>query len=113
MAESDFLYQTPNLTGGIDDALVDLSTSVPTFIPSLLLFIYLTILIGGMISQKKRSGFGDFPLWNVIGLLATTLVALPMTLVVGIIDTDYLAILVVLTIASGVLLFFTQSNREI
>ena len=47
-------YQTPNLTGGMDDVIVDIVGTVDLFIPMLLLFSWGLIFFGGMASQRKR-----------------------------------------------------------
>ena len=46
------LYNTPNLTEGIDEALIDVAIAVPSFIPMFLLFIY------GVILTLQPSNFG-------------------------------------------------------
>lgn len=108
-----FLYNTPNLTDGIDDALVDIVTSVPFFTDIFLSFVFFVVLISGLVSQKTRTGFGDFPLWATVASISTLLIALPMTLKTGVIGLDTLAIVTTVTIISGVWLFFSSSNREV
>lgn len=113
LQSTTFLYNTPNLTDGLDDVLVDIATSVPFFTSLFLAFVFFVILVSGLVSQKTRTGFADFPMWSTIASMSTLLVALPMTLKKGIIGLDTLAIVTTITILSGVWLFFSNSNREV
>mgnify|MGYP001460601752 CR=1 FL=1 len=107
------LYNQPNLTDGIDQALVDVAIAVPSFVPMFLIFIYATIFIGGAISQKRRTGFADIPMWATISAISTLMISLPMTIISGMLDIDVLALIVTITIASGVWLFLDRRNTEI
>jgi len=104
------LYNLPNSTTGIDAIIVDTATAVPIFIPMLLMFIFVTVLLGGSTAQRKRTGFSDLPLWSVLASISTLMVSLPLTLVVGIINVLTLSIVVVVTLLCG-LWFFTSRNR--
>ncbi len=107
------LYNTPNLTDGIDEALVEVAIAVPSFIPMFLIFIFGTVLIGGLIAQRNKTGFGDFPQWTTLASISTLMVALPMTLISGFISLTTLAIVVTITIASGVWLFLDRNKGEV
>lgn len=107
------LYNQPNLTDGIDNALVSIAINVPAFIPMFLVFIYATIFIGGAISQKGRTGFADIPMWATISGISALMITLPMTIISGMLILDVLAIVVTITIASGVWLFLDRRNTEI
>ena len=54
------LYDLPNMTGGVDDNLVQLVATVPIFIPALLFFIWCIIFMGGSSAQKRRNGYADY-----------------------------------------------------
>jgi hypothetical protein len=107
------LYDTPNLTSGIDDALVDVATSVPILIPLLLFFVFTIVLMGGMNRQKARTGSADMPMWASIASLSTLTIALGLTLTEGLIDLTTLAIVVVITVLSGLWLFLSRNKNEI
>ena len=107
------LYNPPNLTDGIDEALVDVALAVPSFIPMFLIFIFGTILIGGLIAQRNKTGIADFPQWSVIASISTLMIALPMTLISGMLSLTTFSIIVTITITSGVWLFLDRSNKEI
>jgi hypothetical protein len=107
------IYDTPNLTSGIDDALVDVVGTVPTFVPMLLVFIFSTVMIGGMTSQKRRTGSADAAMWAVMASMSTFLVSLALTLKSGLIDLLTLSIVVAITIASAAWLLFSQNRREV
>jgi len=108
-----YTYELPNVTGGFDSALVDIVSTVPAFIPMLLLTIYCVVMIGGMIAQRTRTGTSDLPLWSTLGALSTLMVALPITTIVGIIQPTYLVVIVLITIMSGVWLFLNQNRNEV
>ena len=107
------LYNTPNLSDGIDEALVEVALTVPSFIPMFLIFIFGTILIGGLIAQRSKTGIADFPQWSVIASISTLMVALPMTLISGLLSLTTFSIIVTITITSGVWLFLDRSNKEL
>jgi hypothetical protein len=108
-----YTYELPNMSEGMDSALVGISTSVPIFVPMFLLFVYAVIMIGGSIQQRNRTGYSDIPLWSTIGFIGTLMVALPMTLVAGVINSTYLVIIVILTILSGMWLFLDNNRNEV
>jgi len=94
------LYDLPNATTGMDDIMIQLASEVPSFSPLLLAFIFFTIMIGGMVSQRKRSGYDDMPMWSTIAGIGTIVIALPLTVVAGIINITHLIVLVVVTLLS-------------
>ena len=61
-----YTYNLPNISGGLDTGISGVITAVPSFAPVFLLFVYLVVLIGGIISQKKRIGSADMPMWSTI-----------------------------------------------
>ena len=107
------LYDTPNLTGGIDEAIVDIVQTIPLFTPMFLMFVFFLVLLSGTLKQQRRTGTMDLPLWLTLSSISTLLVALPMTLIEGLINLDILAIVVTVTILSGVWLFLGRGNREV
>lgn len=106
------LYNIPNKTTGIDDILIELVGEVPSFMPSLLFFVFMVVFLGGSVSQKKRTGSADTPMWAVIASLSTLMVTLPLTITAGVINPITLSILVVITIASGFWFFMSRSRSE-
>lgn len=108
-----YIYNIPNMSTGIDEALIDTATAVPIFIPMMLVFVFGVVVLGGMSSQKKRTGFADMPMWVTIASLSTLMICLPMTLSEGLISVEYLGIVVVITLISGVWLFFDRNRNEV
>ncbi len=106
------LYNIPNQTEGMDNILVGLMGEVPSFIPALLLFIFMVVFLGGSISQKRSTGSADTPMWATIAGISTLMVALPLTLVAGLVDLITLSIVVVVTIGSGFWFFMSRSRGE-
>lgn len=106
-------YNIPNMTNGIDGTLVEIAQELPVFVPFLLLFVWGFIFLSGTASQKKRSGFGDMPLWATLSSIATLMVALTLSITAGMMTGTVLAIVVIVTILSGVWLFLDKSNREL
>lgn len=106
-------YNLPNTTGGIDQALVGIQESVSIFTPMLLFFIFCIVLLGGVMAQKRRIGYADFPMWTLLASVSTLCVALPMTLVEGLINPLMLGVIVTITLASGLWFFLTKDRGEI
>ena len=113
----DYLYNLPNSTGGIDTILVDtvsvFDNSPVSFTPLLMAFVFFIVFLGGVSRQKMRSGFADYPLWCLIGSLATYLIALLMSVIEGMIRLDILIIITVITIFSGVWLFLDRKQSGV
>ena len=108
-------YAIPNLTGGIDTAIVDTVKTVPIFAPMLLVFVFGIVFIGGIVSQKRRTGTADAPMWGAVAGLATFLVALPLTLTEGLLpETALFSPLVLVTVITIIIAFwlFTSRNRN-
>jgi heme/copper-type cytochrome/quinol oxidase subunit 2 len=107
------LFDSPNLTGGIDDAIIGTVTAVPIFMPMFLLFVFFVVLIGGANAQNKRIGRMDIPMWTTIASLSTLVISLPLTVIEGMIQLTTLSVVVVVTIMSGFWLFFDRNRNEV
>ena len=107
------LYDIPNMTTGLDQVLIGTATTVPIFIPMFLLFVFGIVFMGGITSQKRRIGSADIPMWATISSLSTLMVSLPLTLAIGLIQLEVLALIVVLTVMSGVWLFLDRNRNEV
>ncbi len=107
------IYNIPNLTSGLDDALVNTIAEVPIFTPMFLLFVFGIVLLGGMAAQKKREGTMDMPMWATIASLSTFMISLPLTLREGLIDIFTLSVVVSITVMSGIWLFLDRNRREV
>ena len=106
------LYTLPNGTT-IDNIVIPLMGEVPSFVPLFLLFIFGVILLGGAARQKARTGSADFPMWSVVASIATLMITLLMSTITGFINLNYLVIIVVITIFSGVWLFLDHKQSEV
>jgi hypothetical protein len=107
------IYNPPNLSSGMDELLIGTVTAVPEFTSYFLAFVYLTMLLGGATAQKRRIGSADIPMWSTIASLTTLLIALPLTLTLGLIQIEVLSVVVVITIFSGIWLFLDRNRNEI
>ena len=107
------LYTPPNLTEGIDDAIIGTAATVPSFIPMFLVFIFGVVFLSGVINQKRRTGNADFPMWSVVASLSTLMMSMPLTLKAGLINLPTLSVVVVVTIMSGFWLFMNRNRNEI
>lgn len=107
-----YLYSPPNLTSGIDDALISAAQSVPTFPIMILVFVFFSIILGGASAQKRRSGTSDIPFWAVLAGTSTTFVALIMTIGTGIIELTTLGIVIAITIMCGLWFFMSKVRGE-
>lgn len=108
-----YLYEIPNSTLGIDNILVSTQSAVHIFIPMVLFFIWGVVFISGILGQKKRSNYVDTPMWAVLASITTLMIALPMTLIAGLIQLEWLVIIVILTIMSGFWLFMDKNRSEV
>lgn len=108
-----YTYTLPNGSLGFDDTVAGIATIVPMFIPLTLLFIYMVIFLGGVVSQKRRLGSADMPMWSTIAGIATLMVALPMSLITGVINSTILTITVLVPLLSGVWLFLDNHRNEV
>jgi len=107
------LYTLPNSTSGIDQILIDTVGAVSIFTPLLLAFIFFVVFIGGISRQKNRVGTADYPLWSVTASLSTLIIALILSTVTGVIQLDWLIIVMAITILSGVWLFLDKRQSEV
>jgi uncharacterized membrane protein YjjP (DUF1212 family) len=107
------LYTLPNATSGIDAIAVQTLTAVPSFTPLLLFFIFMLVFLTGTARQKARTGNADFPQWSVVASISTLMASLVLSTISGLIQTDYLVIVVVVTILSGVWFFLDQKQSEV
>lgn len=109
----DYLYSLPNATTGLDDIAVQTATALPEFTPLLMVFVFFVVFLGGISRQKARSGFADYPMWSVVASISVFIIALLLTLVEGLIHIDWLVIITVITIFSGIWLFLDRKSSEI
>lgn len=109
----DYLYNLPNATTGFDDIAVQTISALPSFTPLLMVFVFFVVFLGGISRQKMRSGFADYPMWSVIASMSAFLIALMLSLYEGLIHLDWLVVIVVVTIFSGVWLFLDRKQSEV
>ena len=109
----DYLYSLPNSTSGVDSIVVQTVSVVSIFIPLLLVFVFFVVFLGGIARQKARLGTADYPLWSVVASLSTFMVSLILTLYEGLIRLDWLVIVIVIAIFSGVWLFLDRKVSEV
>ena len=106
------LYNAPNMSGGVDQALIGIAGEVVAFPIMILIFVFSFVFLVGMGSQIRRSGYADAPLWATLGSLAMFMVALVFTLSAGIINLMVLSIVVTVTIFSAIWLFLSRGRYD-
>ena len=106
------LYTLPNATTP-DSILVQIVAAEPAFTPLLLLFTFMVIFLGGIGRQKARLGTADYSMWAVIASISMLMLSLVLSLATGMIQLDWLVIVVVVTIFSGVWFFMSQKQSEV
>ena len=111
-----YLFSPPNLTSGIDDALISTGHAVPIFPIMIMVFVYMLVLIGGSNNQKRRTGNADYPYWFLLAGLTTFMLSLiftlPNALNGSMIDLTVLGIVVAITILSAVWYFLSSVRGE-
>ena len=108
-----YLYNQPNLTSGIDDALISMAQNVPALPIGILLFVFFTVLLGGTASQTRRQGYADFPMWALLASVSCLLISLVMTMREGLISLATLGIVVALNILTAFWFFMSKGKGEI
>jgi hypothetical protein len=107
------LYTLPNATSGIDEILTQTVTTVPSFAPLLFAFVWFVVMLGGAGMQSRRLGTADYPMWAMVASLSVFLLALLMSVIEGLIRLEWLVIVIVITIFSGIWLFLDRKAGEI
>jgi len=100
------IYNQPNLTSGIDGTFVEIAATVPSFIIGLLVFVFGFVFITGTATQKAKTGHADMPMWAVMASISTLIVTLLLSIKSGLINIETLAIVISITVFSGLWLFF-------
>lgn len=109
---TEFLYDLPNSTVGLDQILVETITAVPGVSSLLLTFVYFIVFLGGISRQKARSGIADYPMWSVVASMSIFIIALIMSVIEGLIRLDILAVVIIITIFSVVWLWLDRKQGE-
>lgn len=107
------LYDQPTLMGGMDDTLVEVASTVSTFIPGLLIFVFGFIWISGMATQKRATGYADVQMWTVMASVGTMLVSLMLTLRDGLMNIEILGVVMAINVFSGLWLFLSRGRGEL
>ena len=110
---TNYLFDLPNATGGLDAIAVQTVAAVPALFPLMMFFVFMVVFLGGIARQKMASGTADYPMWSVVASLSTYMVALILTLFEGLIRLDWLVIITTVTIFSGVWLFLDRRASEV
>ncbi len=105
------LFTLPNSTTGFDNIFAQTIEQVPIIPPMLLLFVFFVVFLGGISRQKFRTNDADYSMWAVVASIGTLIIALIMSMASGMISLDWLVIVVVLNIFSGVWLFLDKKDK--
>lgn len=108
----NYLYDLPNSTG-IDSIIADTFNTFPFMGALFLLFTFLVVFLGGITRQKTKIGTADYSAWAIIASIATLLPALILSLTTGLIQLDWLIIVVSLNILSAIWFFLDRKPSEV
>lgn len=108
-----YLYNLPNATTGIDAIVIQTFDSFPFMGALILLFVYLTVFLGGITRQTIKSGTADYAAWALIAGMATLLPALIFSISAGFIQLDWLIIVVALNIIAAIWFFLDRKASEV
>lgn len=108
-----YIYTIPNNSTGLDRIIIDIAAQVPILIPMFMLFTFFLVFLGGISRQKAKTINPDYPMWAVIASICVFLEALFLSVNTGIIKLDWLVIVTVLTIFSGVWFFLDRRTSEL
>jgi len=106
-------FAQPNLTGGVDQVLVQITSTVPAFLIGVLLFVFGFVFITGSSTQKRKTGYADIPMWMVMASLSTLLITLLLSIKEGMVNIETLSVVVAVTIFSGLWLFLSRGRGEL
>lgn len=107
------LYNTPNMTGGMDETLVEVFNQVPSLGIGILVFVFFFVLITGVTSQKRKEGYMDVPYWALMAAMSTFLLSLAMSLKSGMISGLTLGIVIASTLLIAVWFFLSKARGEV
>lgn len=108
-----YLYNLPNATSGVDAIAVETFALFPWMGALVLLFVYLTVFLGGITRQKIRMGTADYSVWSVIASLSILILALLFSVTAGFIQLDWLVIVVGINILSAIWFFLDRRASEV
>ena len=106
-------YDLPNMTNGMDSAMVGVFAQVPELSAGILMFVWFFIFISGTSMQKKSTNYVDYPQWALMSSIPTLLLSLIFTLREGMIGIEVLSIVVSITIMSGLWFFLSKGRNEV
>ena len=107
-----YVYSIPNATTGMDDILVQEQATLSSFIPLVLLFIFLIVFLGGVVRQKARTGTADYPLWALLGSLTAFFTSLLLGMIQGLINVFTTGIIIFIVILFGVWYILDRKAQE-
>jgi len=108
-----YLYELPNATSGLDAIVIDTFNVFPFMSSLILLFVYLTVFLGGITRQTIKSGTADYSAWALLAAMATLFPALIFSISGGFIQLDWLIIVVALNILGAIWFFLDRKPSEI
>ena len=97
------LKEFRNMSEGPDALFLYTAEVAPIFIPLVLFIFFIIVLLGTFFSQRRLTGRGDFAASFVVAGFATAIIAIFMTIVEGLINTQTVVITVVIAIIGGYL----------
>lgn len=99
-----------NTTEGLHILFVYVNDVVPIFIPGILFASFMIIVMSSFFLQKRDTGTGDLPASFLVAGFSTTVAALLMTLIPGLINTTYVIIVFSVTIIGALWTYFTRDR---
>lgn len=92
------MYNITGINGSsLDTAYVGISAAMPSLFPLLLFFEFLVISLTGAFAHKRLIGGTNLPMWFTMGALTTTISALALYMVPGLITSATLTTCISLT----------------
>jgi hypothetical protein len=99
-----------NQSNGLEQLFIYEATQVDILIPSLLFFIFVSIMAGGYYSQQRRLGEGSLSMWSAIAGYITSILSFVLFLYNGLISLNTVIIIMAITFLCTI--WFLLSREE-
>ena len=99
-----------NTSEGLHILFIYVNDVVSIFVPGILFAFFMIIFAGSFFLQKREFGVGDAPVSFLVAGFATTVGALLMSLIAGLINTTFIIISFSVMVIGAMWVFFSRDK---